>query len=579
MRLHILKSALLASALALTTPSPSFAQEGVAGPYLAARLAGFASDYSAAAEYYGQLLQRDPERPQVLDAAMISFAMLGDFDRAGDAAAKALSLEPNMQIARMVRLVRDVSQGNTSAAKAALDEGIVGGPLLDGLLQGWVELAEGNMSQAVTQFEALSENRAFSSFAYIHKALALAMVGDYESADAILSGETHGTLSLNVTAFAAHAQILVQLDRRDDAITLLSTTLQRGSSPELEDLLARIEAGEDVPYDIITTAIEGMSESFATLAAVVNGEASPTYTLLHSRAALVLHPTNVDAILLTADLLEQQEQYALASAVLDAVPATHPSFYLAEISRAGVLYSDGRGDTAVEVLKSLARSHGDIREVHTALGDTLRRLERHGEAAVAYEAAVALIGDATPRDWFLYYVRGIAYERTDRWPEAEADFRTALELNPDQPHVLNYLGYSMVEKQGDLDEALDMIEKAVAAQPEDGYITDSLGWVFYRLGRFEEAVAPMERAVELEPTDPVINDHLGDVYWAVGRKREAEFQWRRALSNVDPEDTDSEADPARMRRKLDVGLDVVLREEGAISLAEKAENAKKRLAD
>ena len=155
MRLHILKSALLASTFAFATPAPSFAQDGIAGPYLAARLAGFASDYAAAAEYYGQLLQRDPSQVEILDAAMISFAMLGDFERAGDAAARVISLEPDMQIAQMVRLVRDVSQGNTAAAKDALMEGVVGGPLLDGLLLGWVELAEGNMSEAVTAFEAL----------------------------------------------------------------------------------------------------------------------------------------------------------------------------------------------------------------------------------------------------------------------------------------------------------------------------------------------------------------------------------------------------------------------------------------
>ena len=299
MRLHILKSAILASTLAFAEPAPSFAQDGIAGPYLAARLAGFASDYAAAAEYYGQLLQRDPNQVEILDAAMISFAMLGDFERAGDAAARVISIEPDMQIAQMVRLVRDVSQGNTAAAKDALMAGVVGGPLLDGLLMGWVELAEGNMSEAVNAFDALSENRAFRSFAYIHKALAFAMVGDFESAEAILSGETYGDLSLNITAFEAYAQILVQLDRQDDAVAFLAQTLQRGSSPELEALLTRIENGDAVSYDIIRTPLEGMSEAFATLAAVVNGEASHTYTLLHSRAALVLHPTNVDAILLT----------------------------------------------------------------------------------------------------------------------------------------------------------------------------------------------------------------------------------------------------------------------------------------
>ncbi|MGR3640530.1 tetratricopeptide repeat protein [Alterinioella nitratireducens] len=160
------------------------------------------------------------------------------------------------------------------------------------------------------------------------------------------------------------------------------------------------------------------------------------------------------------------------------------------------------------------------------------------------------------RTWFLYYARGISYDNLERWEEAEADFRAALELSPGQPNVLNYLGYSLVEQRRNLDEALDMIERAVTARPTSGYIVDSLGWVFYRLGRYEEAVDPMERAVELLPNDSIVNDHLGDVYWMVGREREARFQWSRALS-FGPEP----AEAARIRRKLDVGLDAVLAEE------------------
>ena len=157
-------------------------------------------------------------------------------------------------------------------------------------------------------------------------------------------------------------------------------------------------------------------------------------------------------------------------------------------------------------------------------------------------------------------MRGITYERIDQWPDAEADFRRALELQPEQPLVLNYLGYTLVEKDLNIDEARDMIERAVAGDPDNGYITDSLGWVLYKIGEFEAAVPHMERAAELLPTDPIINDHLGDVYWSVGRKTEAVFQWKRALSFGPEED---EAD--RIRRKLDVGLDVVLADEGAIS--------------
>ena len=181
----------------------------------------------------------------------------------------------------------------------------------------------------------------------------------------------------------------------------------------------------------------------------------------------------------------------------------------------------------------------------------------------AYDKALELTDETARTLWFLHYVRGISHERLGNWPEAEADFRAALEIRPDQPQVLNYLGYSLVEKQIKLDEALEMIERAVAARPDSGYIVDSLGWVLYRLGRYDEAVGHMERAVELMPVDPVVNDHLGDVYWAVGRYREAEFQWKRALSFIDPDDVISEADPDRIRSKLEVGLDQVLSNEGA----------------
>ncbi len=167
--------------------------------------------------------------------------------------------------------------------------------------------------------------------------------------------------------------------------------------------------------------------------------------------------------------------------------------------------------------------------------------------------------------WFSYYARGISHERLGDWPNAEADFRMALELNPGQPQVLNYLGYSMVENNINLDEALEMIEDAVAARPDSGFIVDSLGWVLYRLGRFEEAVGHMERATELMPVDPVVNDHLGDVYWSVGRKTEAQFQWMRALSFID-DSTAADAKPDRIRAKLSQGLDAVLAEEGEKTL-------------
>ena len=199
------------------------------------------------------------------------------------------------------------------------------------------------------------------------------------------------------------------------------------------------------------------------------------------------------------------------------------------------------------------------------MGDMMRGLQRFEDAIPAYDRAIELT-DEDNAQWFVHYARGISYERSDNWERAEADFRRALELRPNQPLVLNYLGYSLVEKKIKLDEALDLIERAVAAEPNSGYIVDSLGWVLYRLGRYEEAVVHMERAAELMPIDPVVNDHLGDVLWLVGRYNEAEFQWRRALSLVDEENPSPDIDPDRIRRKLDVGLYVVLEDENADSL-------------
>ena len=230
-------------------------------------------------------------------------------------------------------------------------------------------------------------------------------------------------------------------------------------------------------------------------------------------------------------------------------------FLNAELGRSDALVDADKHDAAIEVLRGLTRSHGDVPRVHMSLGDVLRGQERYSEATVAYDVAVGMIPDPAPNHWFLFYARGITHERESNWDAAEADFRRALELNTNQPLVLNYLGYSLVEKGMKLDEAQAMIESAAAARPNDGYITDSLGWVLYKLGKFDEAVAPMEKAVQLVSNDPIINDHLGDVYWKVGRKREAEFQWRRALS-FEPE----EKDALIIRRKIDVGLDVVLEE-------------------
>ena len=364
-------------------------------------------------------------------------------------------------------------------------------------------------------------------------------------------------------AVLARVQVLSQLDRNDQAMTFLTDAFGTQLDPALTVIYSRLTDGETLPFTQAASVTDGIAEVFYTVASALSGEAADDYVLVYARMASVLSPDHIDSVLLSADLLEKLGRYDLSVATYKLVQPGHPDYHAAEMGRAEALRRAAKPDAAIEVLEQLTREFPNQANVYSSLGDLLRQQEDYSRAVTAYDTALSILDQENASSWFILYARGISHERLQNWDQAEADFRAALALNPDRPEVLNYLGYSLVEKQIKLDEALGMIERAVAARPDSGYIRDSLGWVLYRLGRYDEASAHMEQAVALMPVDPVVNDHLGDVFWAVGRYLEAEFQWKRALSFVDPEDTDSEADPDRIRRKLEIGLDQVLSEEGA----------------
>ncbi len=555
----ILARPLCAFALAALMGQGALAQEpGVSGAYLAARVAAAESDYRAASDWYTRALAGDEANASLLEGGLISAMALGNFDAAVPLAERLLAVGVKSQPAALAVLADKAQRGEFDAILADAAAGASVNELVDGLVLSWAQLGAGKMSEALEGFDKLAATQGVEAFGLYHKALALASVGDFEGADAILSGEAGGTLRMMRRGTVAHVQILSQLERRDEAIALLDTTFGVGQDAGIDALRARLVAGETLAYDVTRNATDGMAEVFFTLATALSGEADGAYTLLYTRAASHLRPDHTEALLMSASLLGLQTQYQLASETYARIPTTDPMFFVAEIGRADALYADGKTEASLEVLQGLTRSHPELMQVHLALGDALRRAEKFDQAVTAYDAAIARIPEIEGQHWPLFYSRGMSHERLGHWPEAEADMRRALELDPDQPQVLNYLGYSFVDKGENLEEALQMIERAVAARPDSGYIIDSLAWAYFRLGRYADAVEPMEKASLLEPVDPVVTDHLGDVYWAVGRTLEARFQWRRALS-FDPE----EKDATRIRRKLEEGLDAVLVSEGA----------------
>ncbi len=560
MTLKTLK-ALLIVATGAGSAAPALGGAG-AGAYLAARHASISSDYTKAAEYYTLALTRDPGNRMLLENALIAFVGVGDLDRAA-AIARQMQETPgtDSQAANLVLIADLARKEDYEGILAMLKEHSVG-PLVDGLVRSWARLGAGRMSEALEAFDEVVAARGMRAFGLYHKGLAIASAGDFEGADRIFSGKEGGPLRITRRGAIAHVQILSQLERNRDALELLRTIFGSLPDPLADGLRARLTAGEVLPFRLIASPREGIAEVFYTVAGALRGEANDGYTLIYSRMAEMLDPGHSDAILLTAQLFDKLQRHDLAIANYKKIAPSDPAYVTAEIGRAEALRRSGRTDAAVEVLEQLAKARPELVDVHVALGDTYRQIRQFGAAARAYGKAIDLFAKPDKGQWFVYYARGIAHERIGEWENAEADFRKALELQPGQPNVLNYLGYSLVEKRIKLDEALAMIRQAVAARPDDGYITDSLGWVLYRLGRYEEAVVHMERAAELMPTDPIVNDHLGDVYWVVGRHREARVQWQRALS-FGPE----EKEEKRIRRKLEVGLDAVLAAEGASPLA------------
>ncbi|MCA0870954.1 tetratricopeptide repeat protein [Seohaeicola saemankumensis] len=554
-----------ALALSLCFPSLAPAQSG-SGAYLAGRQALYDSDYGTAADYYARALALDPDNAGLMDNLVLSQLALGRIDAALPVARRMEEAGIGSQIAHMVSVANLIADGDYDALLARDSDTLGIGPLVDGLVEAWALMGAGSVSKALTRFDDVADSNGLRSFALYHKALALAMVGDYEGAEAIFAEQSEGLMAMPRRAVIARAEILSQLERNEDALAMLTEMFGDRLDPSLADLANRLSGDGALPFTQVRTVQDGMAEVFFTIAAALNGEAADDYALVYARVAGFLRPDHIDALLLGASLLDGLGQYDLSVETYRQVPVDSPDYHAAELGRAEALRRAAKPDAAIEVLEQLARDYADQAQVHTALGDLLRQQEEYGRAVRAYDTALELTPADGPTRWFLLYARGISHERQKNWTKAEADFRAALELNPDQPQVLNYLGYSMVEKQVNLDEALNMIERAVAARPDSGYIVDSLGWVLFRLGRYDEAVSHMEKAVELMPVDPVVNDHLGDVYWAVGRAREAEFQWKRALSFVDPDDANAEADPDRIRRKLDIGLDQVLAEEGAAPL-------------
>jgi tetratricopeptide (TPR) repeat protein len=526
------------------------------GNFLAARHARQTNDNTAAANYYLRALREDPESAQLAQGAFI--ALIAD-GRVGESVVLVPSLRqlnPTEYLPRMTQASAQMLVRDYDAVLRLVAEGPSGGihAAFNPLLSAFAHAGKGEADQAIASLQKL-ERHPLMSGVYVHlKPILLEILNQPEPTEAAYREAIEGRERAGTRQVDGFARFLERQGRAAEARRLVEEQLAfNPENPVLLTALRRLDskqAPQTAP--LVGNAVEGLAEAMFASATALGRSDGGDLAELHLQLALFLRPDLDDARMLLGDIYESRERYEQALAMYSRVSAGSAYSESAQLRQAWCINELGRHDEAVRILRRLASSDPQSPRALLTLADLYRQMEKWSDATKEYSAGLARIPRIEQRHWTILFGRGVAYERSKQWDKAEADMLKALELQPDQPLVLNYLGYSWVDMHRNIDQATKMIERAVQLRPNDGAIVDSLGWALYRLGRYDEAVVQLERAVELKGGDPVITDHLGDAYWRVGRQEEARFQWRRALGLKPDQDM-----TLQVQRKLDHGLDPV----------------------
>jgi tetratricopeptide (TPR) repeat protein len=503
----------------------------VAGAFLTGRFAAMQSDLGFAADEFLRAQAADPDSPELRQQAFLACFLVGRPE-----ALRLAQSQPDNQTAQLLLADHDAVGGNWEAAETRFTalprQGLT--QVMQPLLVAWAQQGAGHTDAALATLRPYIDGQR-SRFVYaLHGALIADLAG--RTADAgrlyrIAQADYGAAPTLEL------ARLLASWQARQGHPADAAQTLQAAADlyPEVALVLPALQAG--VGRQVVRRPTDGLAESYLVLAAALHQRDASDLSMLMLRLALDLRPDYTAARLLAADILDATKHPDAALQMLEPVAADDPLIGVVRLHRSVLAEQVGRSEDALHQLEEIARDYPTRPEPYMSQGDILRTGHRYAEAVTAYDKAVARLGTPARQDWPLFYDRGIALERAKDWGRAESDFLTALRLAPDQPYVLNYLGYSWTEQGRNLARARQMIERAVEQRPNDGAVIDSLGWVMLRQGDVAGAVKSLERAVELVTEDATLNGHLGDAYWAAGRRQEAMYQWRRALSlKPEPED-------------------------------------------
>src|SRR3981189_2535741 len=521
------------------------------GSYLAARHASVERDASSAATFYRSALRTDPKNNELMDRAFISSLADGDIDEAVKLADRILTIDKSNRVARLVVGVRDLKQKKYATAQININQSIRG-PITDlvaTLLSGWASYGAGDTKAAVANIDKLTGPEWYPIFKDLHSGMILELAGKEKDAGIRLER----AYKLDDSMLRVADDYARWLSRNKDAAA--ASAIYEGFDKKLPrhplvlEGLRDTKAGKKLS-PLVDSAQAGAAEALYGIGATLTRRGGEDLALVYLQLSLYLAPNHPLALLSLADLYESVKKPAMAIKIYERMPASSPLKRNAQIQLATNLDAADRSDEAIKILKGVTAEDPKDIEAIMALGNIERGPKKVAACVQTYSQGIdSLPGTNEKNNWVYYYYRGICEERSKQWSKAEADMRKALDLQPEQPHVLNYLGYSWIDQGINLDEGMKMIKRAVDQRPDDGYIVDSLGWAYFRIGYYWDAVKTLERAIHLKPEDPTINDHLGDAYWRIGRALEAKFQWAHARDlKPEPEDL------PKIEAKIDNGL-------------------------
>ncbi|HET7083272.1 MAG TPA: tetratricopeptide repeat protein [Rhizomicrobium sp.] len=530
--------------------SPADPQSVAFSTYLSARFAAGEHDLPQAARYYGRALANDPNNVSLLSLSFFYAITSGDFDAAGKYAQATIAASPDERSARLALAVIDFKRRDYAEVRKQLSLSAKG-PftiLTLSLLDAWAAAAQHDEAGMQKDLVTLNAQNGAENIAAFHAALLQDYLGNVAGADAAYK-KALGSGAPTPRVLEAYGRFLERNGRGEDAANLYHAHINEGGLASITGTgLMRIGKREK-PESLVRNPAEGAAETLFGIAASLTDAQSADVSILYLRMALYLRPDLALAQVLLADRFETLRKFDSAILVYRAIDPSSPYYRMAQVQAALDEQRLGQTDQAVAGLKKLVASDPNDSESWVALGDTYRSANKFAESVDAYDHAEKAIPHPARRDWPMFYARAMAKEKLKQLDSSEADIQTALKLSPDQPELLNYLGYSWVDRGRNIPRALTMLEKARSLRPYDGYIVDSVGWAYFQLGRYEDAAKTLEAAVLLVPGDPTINDHLGDALWRAGRRIDARFQWNHALTF-----SDNDTDRAAIEKKLKTGL-------------------------